>query len=98
MEIHVTQDVNASLKEIVKAIKESGSGVVTVDPLTGTFMGDGFASQGMPMIGRDRIHHTSAYEAFDLGFAKVFIDPSFSDNCVVIGDNKIDIVFDIKLF
>lgn len=97
-EIIIGNDPTKSLKEIVGAIKESGEQVVTVDPMTGTFMEDGFVASGMKASDNSRVKHASAFEAFDLGFAKVFIDPSFSDTKIVFKEKTIKITFETKLF
>lgn len=93
--IHKAQE---SLKEIVKTIKDSNSKEVTVDPLTGTFMKDGFETQGMKTYDEDRVRHINRFQAFDLGFCSVYIDPSLKENKIIFSDGNIcEIIFTEKL-
>lgn len=96
-EIVVGSDPEKALKEIVQTIKDSGAAVVCVDPMTGTFMADGFMSKGMPTNDNARTMHAKAYEAFDLGFARVFIDPELN-SCMIINGENIAIKFEHKLY
>lgn len=87
IEIKIEQAAN-SLKEIITAIKNSNSKEVTVDPVTGTFMKDGFVAKGMQTYDNDRVRHTEKFQAFDLGFCIICIDPKMSSTKIVFDNGS----------
>ena len=72
-------DAKTGLKDLLTFIKSNELKVVTVDPKTGTFMMDGFMSTGMEDDGRSRMIHKSTIELTDLGFCKIFMDPTLTE-------------------